>query len=69
MKKTGSEGSMLPGSTPVIADKYDGREIKREKQPVTNASAGHTGPGGAKNSSDVGGNSEAALKQLRYGNS
>lgn len=71
MKKSGgkTEGSMLEGTYPVLKNEYDGKEIPREKQPLENASGGHTGPGGTKNPSEVGGNTEAMLKRLRYGNS
>lgn len=66
MKKSGkSEGSILPHevvSTPT-------HHVARAKQTATNASAGHTGPGGASNKKEVGGNTEAMLGSagLRYG--
>ncbi len=65
MAKTGTEGS---ARTDGFEDKFItklGPYAHRLKGDPTNASAGHTGPGGAKNPKDVRGNKPSLLKKRR----
>lgn len=66
MSKGKEEGSALNGDYPVVRKEHDVHPVYREKQILKGSSQGHTGPGGAENPNDAGGNTEAMLKIGRH---